>query len=109
MKRTLFFWLFYLAVKGRFGYLKHDTTKYTFIFIFKRLVKCVDWGYDPDNGPSTWGGMCKSGTHQSPINIQTSSVEVDSNINEIGFTNYEIYGLLNVKNYENSGMLIRLA
>ncbi|KAI3408157.1 hypothetical protein GPALN_012005 [Globodera pallida] len=54
-----------------------------------------NWGYEPENGPSTWGGLCTCGKHQSPINIQKDWFNGNS---AITFGNYDSTGPLTMTN-----------
>ncbi|KAM8962409.1 carbonic anhydrase 4-like [Pelodytes ibericus] len=61
------------------------------LIIFLNVVQITaDWCYtEPSCGPNTWGslGSC-SGVNQSPINITTSFVQVNSSLGPLIFTNY---------------------
>ena len=55
------------------------------------------WGYDADNGPDKWEGLCATGLRQSPINIQPAKVDfMDST--ELRFDNYNVTGVVNLQN-----------
>lgn len=40
------------------------------------------------NGPDNWGGVCQTGKKQSPIDIDTSTVEYDSALGDFTLRNY---------------------
>lgn len=67
------------------------------LFKFKVLIfilfetRADEWSYhDGIHGPSNWGGLCNSGTRQSPININVdnSGTTIDLTLREFNFTNY---------------------
>lgn len=37
-------------------------------------AKAGGWGYDYDNGPTTWGGVCSTGQAQSPVDIKATQM-----------------------------------
>ncbi|GMH42548.1 hypothetical protein BSKO_10467 [Bryopsis sp. KO-2023] len=37
-------------------------------------AKAAAWGYDYENGPTTWGGVCSSGEAQSPVDIRATQI-----------------------------------
>jgi carbonic anhydrase len=55
------------------------------------------WGYDADNGPNTWVGLCATGQHQSPINIVPTQL-VSLETTALRFVNYNITGAVNLQN-----------
>lgn len=63
------------------------------------------WGYDPDDGPNTWQGICMTGSRQSPINIDTNQVDVDITMPKINFVNYEQDAQLAFDNNGHTGIL----
>ena len=40
------------------------------------------------SGPDNWGGVCQTGKKQSPIDIDTSTVEYDSALGDFTLRNY---------------------
>uniref|UniRef100_A0A914W7R8 Carbonic anhydrase n=1 Tax=Plectus sambesii TaxID=2011161 RepID=A0A914W7R8_9BILA len=59
------------------------------------------WGYEADNGPDTWPELCKTGTRQSPININPSFVDY-ANIPKMHFVNYNRSHAVTLKNNGHS-------
>ena len=54
-------------------------------------LTCADWGYENDNGPAEWAGLCSAtcaGSSQSPIDIMTSAV-ADEDLPEIALDYHE--------------------
>uniref|UniRef100_A0A183C1Q1 Carbonic anhydrase n=1 Tax=Globodera pallida TaxID=36090 RepID=A0A183C1Q1_GLOPA len=62
------------------------------------------WGYEPENGPSTWGGLCQTGKRQSPINIQKDCFN-ENKTPQLTFENYDKNGLVTMTNSGHSVMI----
>uniref|UniRef100_A0A914I0L1 Carbonic anhydrase n=1 Tax=Globodera rostochiensis TaxID=31243 RepID=A0A914I0L1_GLORO len=62
------------------------------------------WGYEPENGPSTWGGLCQTGKRQSPINIQKDCFN-GNKTPKITFENYDKNGSVTMTNSGHSVMI----
>uniref|UniRef100_A0A914C838 carbonic anhydrase n=1 Tax=Acrobeloides nanus TaxID=290746 RepID=A0A914C838_9BILA len=61
-----------------------------------------DWGYEESNGPKHyWGGICKCGRKQSPIDIPSSGTE-SAKFGNVKFVNYNIPCTLQVVNNGHS-------
>ena len=67
-----------------------------------------NWGYDADNGPSTWPGICQTGLQQSPINI-SQSMTISYNCDELNFLNYSSSGSIQLYNSGRSLAIIGFA
>uniref|UniRef100_A0A7E4USR0 Carbonic anhydrase n=1 Tax=Panagrellus redivivus TaxID=6233 RepID=A0A7E4USR0_PANRE len=61
----------------------------------------ASWGYNADNGPATWPGVCQTGFRQSPIDFNLGSVEI-SHYNKLHFVHYHNAGSVNVTNNGHS-------
>lgn len=55
------------------------------------------FGYDEENGPEKWGGICNSGSRQSPIDIRAPDIDIES-FSRIHFVNYARFGQIKLKN-----------
>lgn len=66
------------------------------LFAFVCLIARVSttlaavWSYDVTaaDGPSSWGGICRSGSKQSPIDIRTTAAMYDSSLGDFTLVNY---------------------
>ncbi len=73
-------------------------------------LKAAEWGYAGKNGPNYWGGKCKSGKSQSPIDINntdpaiTHGLKMDYNVAPIAMLNN---GHTLQQNY-NSGSFLKI-
>nr|CAD2126430.1 unnamed protein product [Meloidogyne enterolobii] len=56
-----------------------------------------DWGYDKNNGPHTWGGLCKTGKKQSPVDIVTKNLKEKCYL-QLSFHKYNVVGPVEVVN-----------
>jgi carbonic anhydrase len=74
-----------------------------FICSISLASAATSWGYDGENGPENWGGICNSGQSQSPINIDPSQVENASNLSSLEFINYNATGHVEVENNGHGG------
>ncbi|CAJ0935178.1 unnamed protein product, partial [Mesorhabditis belari] len=59
---------------------------------------CGDkWGYDEDDGPANWEGLCQAGQMQSPIDFRAVDVEY-SPLHKLIFMNYHHKHLMELSN-----------
>jgi len=57
------------------------------------------WGYEAENGPQKWEGICRNGRKQSPVDIRFGKLDFANPILEpINFLNYDAIGNLELKN-----------
>uniref|UniRef100_A0A9J2PCE3 Carbonic anhydrase n=1 Tax=Ascaris lumbricoides TaxID=6252 RepID=A0A9J2PCE3_ASCLU len=61
------------------------------------------WGYEDENGPHTWKGVCQTGARQSPVDIRASEVDFDP-LPRIHFINYAHSGPITIENNGHSVM-----
>uniref|UniRef100_A0A915PEL0 Carbonic anhydrase n=1 Tax=Setaria digitata TaxID=48799 RepID=A0A915PEL0_9BILA len=59
--------------------------------VLLHIVGANKFGYDLNNGPSTWKGICQTGKRQSPIDIRAFEIEFAS-LAPLSFINYERTG-----------------
>uniref|UniRef100_A0A914LCP4 Carbonic anhydrase n=2 Tax=Meloidogyne TaxID=189290 RepID=A0A914LCP4_MELIC len=57
----------------------------------------ADWGYEKHNGPNNWGGLCKNGKKQSPVDIVTKDLQ-KSCFTKLWVINYNMRGNVVVEN-----------
>lgn len=57
----------------------------------------INFGYEEDDGPHKWPGVCNTGARQSPIDISSSAIVVE-NLPRIHFVHYAHAGELHVEN-----------
>ncbi|VDM26386.1 unnamed protein product [Toxocara canis] len=57
----------------------------------------VKWGYNPEDGPTTWGGLCATGKRQSPINVNLAEVMM-RDFPDLEFINYDVSGPIVAEN-----------
>ncbi|KAL3990526.1 Eukaryotic-type carbonic anhydrase family protein [Acanthocheilonema viteae] len=55
------------------------------------------FGYDEDDGPSTWRGVCQTGKRQSPVDIRAFEIEI-ALLDPLQFLNYELNGHIHLAN-----------
>ncbi|VDM39234.1 unnamed protein product [Toxocara canis] len=62
-----------------------------------------NWGYEDENGPHMWEGVCQTGTRQSPIDIRAYEVDFEP-LPRIHFINYGYSGPITIENNGHSVM-----
>nr|CAD2141951.1 unnamed protein product [Meloidogyne enterolobii] len=62
----------------------------------------ADWGYEKHNGPNNWGGLCKNGKKQSPVDIVTKDLQ-KSCFTKLWVINYNMRGNVVVENNGHGG------
>uniref|UniRef100_A0A0M3K058 Carbonic anhydrase n=1 Tax=Anisakis simplex TaxID=6269 RepID=A0A0M3K058_ANISI len=62
------------------------------------------WSYDSPTGPDHWGGVCKTGLRQSPIDIQAADLDFEP-MPRIHFVNYAHRGPIKVENNGHTVMV----
>ncbi|VDK72090.1 unnamed protein product [Litomosoides sigmodontis] len=55
------------------------------------------FGYETENGPNTWQGVCQIGQRQSPVDISAYEIEI-ATLDALQFHNYEISGHIHLEN-----------
>ena len=63
-----------------------------------------EWGYELNNGPDHWGGICRCGKKQSPINIVTTLTQ-PGNFDPITFSNYDAQCNISFLNNGDTGII----
>ncbi|XP_015919113.1 carbonic anhydrase 2-like [Parasteatoda tepidariorum] len=85
MERKVLFGVFLLILPfGSFGAGLHELVK-------RGADDDHNWGYENNNGPESWPKRFKKcgGNRQSPIHINTSTVDLNDDLNEFEFDNFE--------------------
>lgn len=71
---------------------------------FRIFPAANKFGYDTQDGPSTWRGVCQTGKRQSPIDIRAFEIEV-AHLDPLLFMNYELTGHIHLANNGHTGEL----
>lgn len=87
----------------------------SFLLVVFLIISCASlafsasWGYEDDNGPANWKGVCKTGKRQSPIDIKSSEAVYDKTLGKFDLKNYNKTLPLNFTVSNNGhGMVVSL-
>lgn len=73
-------------------------------FEFPYFPAAHKFGYDDENGPNTWRGLCQTGKRQSPVDIKAFEIEI-AYLDPLQFINYELTGHIHLANNGHTGEL----
>lgn len=72
---------------------------------FHIFLAANEFGYDKENGPHKWGGVCKTGRRQSPVDFRSYEIEI-APLDPLEFINYDLDGTIDLKNNGHTGELL---
>ncbi|KAK6112853.1 Eukaryotic-type carbonic anhydrase family protein [Brugia pahangi] len=75
--------------------MHHNALFLTTITVF--YVAAHKFGYDAEDGPSTWRGVCQTGKRQSPVDIKAFEIEI-APLDPLQFLNYDLTGHIHLAN-----------
>ncbi|VDM22715.1 unnamed protein product [Wuchereria bancrofti] len=78
----------------------HNALFLTPITVF--YVAAHKFGYDAEDGPSTWRGVCQTGKRQSPVDIRAFEIEI-APLDPLQFLNYDLTGHIHLANNGHTG------